>query len=113
MVCIFCKIAKGEIGCKKVLENDNFIAFEDINPQAKIHILAVTKEHFESFEDTPDNIIAELSLFIKEVTRKLDINESGYRLITNIKQDGGQEVPHLHFHILGGESVGAIVSKKA
>ena len=64
MGCIFCKIAKGEIRCKKVLEDDNFIAFEDINPQTKIHILVVTKEHFGSFEDTPDSIIAKLSLFI-------------------------------------------------
>lgn len=101
-MCIFCKIVKGEIPSKKVLESDKFLAFEDINPQAPTHILVIPKEHFESFESTPAEIIAKMSEFIKEVTKELNLNQDGYRLITNIGEDGGQEVKHLHFHILGG-----------
>ena len=108
-MCIFCKIIKGEIPNKTVLENDNFLAFEDINPQAKIHVLVIPKVHVQSFNEMTPNIMAEMTTFIQEVALTLGIKTDGYRLITNIGQNGGQEVAHLHFHILAGERLGALV----
>jgi len=101
-MCIFCKIVNGEIPSNKILENDDFLAFHDINPAAPIHVLVIPKEHIDSFKETPAEVMAKMTPFIQEVAKKLGLDESGYRLITNIGSDGGQEVKHLHFHILGG-----------
>lgn len=109
-MCIFCKIVNGEIPNKTVLENDKFLAFEDINPARKIHVLVIPKAHYDSFDSTPPEIMCEMTAFIQDVTKKLGIKEEGYRLITNIGSNGGQEVPHLHFHILAGEKIGKMVS---
>ena len=108
-MCIFCKIISGDIPNKTILENDKFLAFEDINPLRKIHILIIPKEHFNSFEQIPANIMGQMTSFIQELTKKLNLNKDGYRLITNIGEHGGQEVEHLHFHILGGEKVGKLL----
>ncbi len=108
-MCIFCKIISGDILNKTILENDKFLAFEDINPLRKIHILIIPKEHFNSFEQIPANIMGQMTSFIQELTKKLNLNKDGYRLITNIGEHGGQEVEHLHFHILGGEKVGKLL----
>ncbi|MDE6885629.1 MAG: histidine triad nucleotide-binding protein [Helicobacteraceae bacterium] len=99
---IFEKIIKGEIPCKKVLENDEFLAFYDINPKAPIHILAIPKVCVKDFDTADSMMLGRLSGFIQEVAKKVNIDKSGYRIISNIGSDGGQEVPHLHFHILGG-----------
>jgi histidine triad (HIT) family protein len=106
-MCIFCKIVDGEIPSNKVLENEDFLAFYDINPQKNIHILVIPKKHFNSFNEVDSNTMAKMTIFIQEVVKKVDL-KNGYRLITNIGQDGGQEVSHLHFHILGGEEVGKL-----
>ncbi|HJE02845.1 MULTISPECIES: histidine triad nucleotide-binding protein [Arcobacteraceae] len=111
-MCIFCKIVNKELPSSLILEDDNFLAFHDINPTRKVHALVIPKEHYESFEDTPSNIMGKLSEFIKKVTKELNVSESGYRMITNIGSDGGQEVSHLHFHIIGGEKVGRLVRDK-
>ncbi|MDX3959285.1 histidine triad nucleotide-binding protein [Aliarcobacter skirrowii] len=111
-MCIFCKIVNKEIPSSVVLEDDNFLAFHDINPTRKIHVLVIPKAHYESFEDVPPEIMCDLTIFIKKVTKSLNISKSGYRMITNIGSDGGQEVPHLHFHIIGGEKVGRLVRDK-
>lgn len=108
-MCIFCKIASGEIPSKKILENSDFLAFADINPQATIHALVIPKAHYKDFNEVPAQAMAEMTLFIQEVVEVLGVKESGYRLITNIGSDGGQEVAHLHFHILGGEKLGKLV----
>lgn len=102
---IFEKIVANELPCTKVLENDKFLAFEDINKKAPIHILVIPKKHYESFEDYPVSEMSELSAFIKEVTKKVGVNKTGYRLVTNVGEDGNQEVKHLHFHILGGKKL--------
>jgi histidine triad (HIT) family protein len=107
-MCIFCKIIEGEIPNKTVLENENFLAFEDINPQAKIHVLIIPKVHVQSFNEMTPNIMAEMTTFIQEVALSLGVKSDGYRLITNIGQNGGQEVGHIHFHLLAGEQLGAI-----
>lgn len=108
-MCIFCKIINGEIPNKTVLENENFLAFEDINPQAKIHVLIVPKEHIVSFDIIPPKIMADMTTFIQQVASKLGVREKGYRLITNIGDEGGQEVHHVHFHLLAGEQLGKLV----
>lgn len=101
-MCIFCKIINGEIPSNKILENDNFLAFHDINPIAPIHILIIPKIHVERFQDVQAEMMASMTPFIQEVATKMGLDESGYRLVTNNGKDGGQEVPHLHFHLLGG-----------
>lgn len=99
---IFSKIVKGEIPCNKVLENDNFLAFHDINPKAPIHILIIPKQEIVNFQEVTPEIMAEMTTFIQEVAKLLGLDKHGYRLVTNNGADGGQEVFHLHFHLLGG-----------
>ena len=98
MDCIFCKIVKGEIPSKKVLENDKFLAFYDINPIAKVHVLIIPKEHYEKFDVTPIEVFPEMAKFIKEVAKKLNITD--YRLITNNGKKASQEIFHLHIHLV-------------
>lgn len=111
-MCIFCKIAKGEVSSNIVLEDEDFLCFHDLNPAKKIHVLVIPKNHYESFNDVPCEVMGKMTYFIKKVVNKLEIKEDGYRLITNIGKNGGQEVKHLHFHILGGEEVGSLVNKE-
>ncbi|MDD3324162.1 MAG: histidine triad nucleotide-binding protein [Sulfurospirillaceae bacterium] len=99
---IFSKIIKGEIPCNKVLENENFLAFHDINPKAPIHILIIPKVEVENFQQVTPEIMANMTSFIQEVAKLMGLDDNGYRLITNNGADGGQEVMHLHFHLLGG-----------
>ncbi len=101
-MCLFCKIVKKEIPSNIILENENFIAFHDINPKAPVHILAIPKLHVQSFNDVTPQIMAGMTSFIQEIVSTVNIDKSGYRVITNIGENGGQEVEHLHFHILGG-----------
>ena len=111
---IFAKILRGEIPCKKIYENKYVLAFYDINPQKKIHALVIPKgeyidlEHFN--QNASDVEIIELSKGISEVAKKLKISGNGYRVLSNIGIDGGQEVPHLHYHVFGGEKIGKMVS---
>ena len=111
-MCIFCKIVKGEIPNQTILEDENFLAFNDINPTRKIHVLIIPKEHYASFDVTPPKVMSEMTEFIQKVSNVLGVKQSGYRLITNIGDDGGQEVHHLHFHLIGGEKVGRLVRDK-
>lgn len=108
-MCIFCDLIEGKIPSTKILENDNFLAFEDINPQAKIHTLIIPKVHIESFNEMTPNVMAEMTTFIQEVALTLGVKSDGYRLITNIGQNGNQEVKHIHFHLLAGEQLGKLV----
>jgi histidine triad (HIT) family protein len=108
-MCIFCKIISGDIPNKTILKNDNFIAFEDINPQANIHAVIIPKIHIQSFNEMTPNIMSEMTTFIQDVTLTLGVKNDGYRLITNIGENGGQEVRHMHFHILAGEKLGSII----
>jgi len=101
-MCIFCKIVQGEIPSNKVLENDEFLAFHDINPSAPVHVLVIPKKHIDSFNEIDAQTMANMTPFIQEVTKKLALDKNGYRLVTNVGNDGGQEVKHIHFHILGG-----------
>ncbi len=99
---IFSKIVSGEIPCNKVLENEDFLAFHDINPKAPIHILIIPKVEYTCFQEVDPAIMVGLTQFVQSVAKLLGLDASGYRLITNNGVDGGQEVFHLHFHLLGG-----------
>jgi len=101
-MCLFCKIVNKEIPANIELENDNFLAFHDINPKAPTHILAIPKIHVESFNEVTPKTMAGMTTFIQDIVKQVGIDKSGYRVITNIGDNGGQEVKHLHFHILGG-----------
>lgn len=101
-MCIFCKIVEGEISSNKILENSEFLCFHDANPRAPIHLLIIPKIHVEKFQDTSAKLMAKMTPFIQEVAVKMGLDNSGYRLIVNNGEDGGQEVSHLHFHLLGG-----------
>lgn len=101
-MCLFCKIINKEIPANIELENENFLAFHDINPKAPVHILAIPKLHVDSFNEVSPEMMADMTKFIQDVAKQVNINESGYRVITNVGENGGQEVKHLHFHILGG-----------
>ncbi|MDR1554995.1 MAG: histidine triad nucleotide-binding protein [Campylobacteraceae bacterium] len=102
---IFTKIINGEIPSNKVLENDNFLAFHDINPKAPVHILIIPKKEVKDFQSADAKLIGEMTLFIHEVAKFMGLDKSGYRLITNNGKDSGQEVAHLHFHMLGGSKL--------
>jgi len=101
-MCLFCKISNKEIPSNTILENDDFLAFHDINPKAPVHILVIPKKHYDSFDTVDSSIMADMTEFIKDVAKETNIDKSGYRVITNIGENGGQEVKHLHFHVLGG-----------
>lgn len=104
MDCLFCKIIAGEIPSAKVYENDYVYAFRDIQPQAPVHVLIVPKEHISSIDEvTPANsdLVRHVAEAIPEVAKALGL-ENGYRVITNVGEDGCQSVRHLHFHLLGG-----------
>ena len=113
---IFAKILRKEIPCKKIFENDHIFSFHDINPQKKIHALVIPKGEYINLDDfnnrASDQEIVALSKAITEVSKILGIstyNGRGYRALTNLDDDGGQEVPHLHFHLFGGEKIGKMV----
>jgi histidine triad (HIT) family protein len=102
--CIFCKIINKEIPANIVYEDQNVIAFNDISPQAKHHILIIPKEHYSNIEELKDNKIFEQILTsAKQVAKQLKISGSGYRLCINTGADAGQTVHHFHMHLLGGE----------
>ncbi len=98
MDCIFCKIVNGEIPSTKINENEDFLAFKDINPIAPVHILIIPKKHYKNFEETPSDVLANMSNFIKETAKKIGVKD--YRLITNNGEGAGQEVFHLHIHLV-------------
>jgi histidine triad (HIT) family protein len=105
--CIFCKIIKKEIPAKIRFEDENFLAFDDINPKAEVHILLITKKHFSTLNQTTDDdeaLLGKMLLTAKKVAHENGL-ERGYRLIMNVGKEGGQVVEHLHMHILGGSKL--------
>lgn len=108
--CIFCKIAAGEIPASLVYQDDRVIAFKDISPLAPVHILIIPKQHMESALDVnKDNssVVAHIFEKIVEIAKAAGIEKDGFRVVTNIGENGGQVVKHLHFHILGGRKLDA------
>lgn len=107
--CLFCKIAAGQIPSDKVMETETLYAFNDIDPKAPVHILIITKKHIEStlaIGNEDRELIAEMVMLANEIAREKGIDKTGFRIVTNIGADGGQSVFHIHFHLLGGRSLG-------
>ena len=108
--CLFCSIARGEIPCDKVFEDEHLLAFRDIHPQAQVHILIIPKEHItglNGLDSAQDTLLASLMRAAKTIAEAEGIRASGYRLVSNCGPDACQSVPHLHFHILGGQQLSA------
>ena len=113
---IFAKILRGEIPCKKIYEDDFVLSFHDINPQKKIHALVIPKGKYVDLDDFSKNASSEemvgllkrISIVAEKLGNSVDTGK-GYRALANISEDGGQEVPHLHFHLFGGEKIGKMV----
>ena len=113
---IFAKIIRGEMPCKKIYEDEYVLSFYDINPQKKIHALVISKGKYINLDDfaskASEKEISGLIRGINIVAKKLQISSDtgkGYRALANISENGGQEVPHLHFHLFGGEKIGKMV----
>lgn len=107
--CLFCKIVKGEIPSTKVYEDENVYAFNDINPATPIHVLVIPKKHYENILDVNDEnckIYADIFSAINKIAKKLNIEKDGFRIISNCGKNAGQEVQHLHFHLLAGQKMG-------
>lgn len=105
MDCIFCKIVNKEIPTEFIYEDEEIVAFSDIHPIAPVHILIIPKRHIKDMnklEKSDAELAGRLILAAQEIARKLDIAENGYKLLFRVGQNGGQEVPHIHLHLIGG-----------
>ncbi|MBN2706839.1 MAG: histidine triad nucleotide-binding protein [Deltaproteobacteria bacterium] len=106
--CLFCKIVKGIIPADKVYEDENLLAFKDINPKAPVHLLIIPKKHYATINDIPDDemgIIADLHRVIKKLALTFEVAKSGYRILANVNREGGQVVYHVHYHLIGGRQL--------
>ncbi len=105
--CIFCQIIQGTIPTKKIYEDDDVLAFDDINPQASVHVLVIPKRHIVSLADIQDSdaaLLGQLIVVCSRIAKNKGIVEGGYRVVANTGQGAGQTVFHLHWHVLGGRS---------
>jgi histidine triad (HIT) family protein len=101
--CLFCKIVQGEIPAKSVKENERFVAFRDINPQAPTHVLAIPRKHIASLNEATDaELIGDLMLFARDIAKEEGLADAGYRVVLNTNAGAGQTVFHIHAHVLGG-----------
>jgi len=104
--CLFCRIARGEIPAKMVVNNKEIAAFRDISPQAPTHILIIPKKHIGSLDDVSDsNLLGQMMAMAAALARQEGIAKTGYRTVINAGKDGGQSVDHLHIHLLGGRQM--------
>ncbi len=105
--CLFCRIVMGAVPAERVYEDDQVLAIRDINPQAPVHILLMPKRHVISVLETDDaTLIGRIALAATDLARREGLAARGFRLLTNVGREGGQAVPHLHFHLLGGRQMG-------
>ena len=103
--CLFCNIANNKINASIIYQNDSVIAFEDINPKAPHHILIIPRKHIATINDISEQdteLMGQLVQTAKKIAQQLNIADNGYRLVLNCNQDGGQEIYHIHLHLLGG-----------
>ncbi len=105
--CIFCKIGRGDFKTKMIAETQRCVAFSDIDPKAPVHVLVIPRAHVSSLAELRDpELAAELMLLCAEVARVQNVDQSGYRVISNVGRDAGQSVNHLHLHVIGGRALG-------
>ena len=103
MDCIFCKIVKKQIPSSIVYEDDEVVAFNDIAPQAPVHIIVIPKTHVATVAELDDmDVVRDLYSVMKKIAQEKGVDKTGYRIVVNHGKDAGQAVPHLHFHLLGG-----------
>ncbi len=103
--CLFCKIINREIPTEFLYEDENYVVFKDINPAAPVHLLLIPKKHIRSMNDITsedETLISGLFMVAKDMAKKQDVNESGYKLLFNVEKGGGQEIFHVHLHLMGG-----------
>lgn len=108
MDCIFCKIINKEIPSDIVYEDEDVLAFNDINPEAPVHVLVIPKKHITSFNgltEADGALLTKIMLVIQKIAKEKNIADSGYRVVNNCGEQGGQTVGHLHFHLLGGREM--------
>ncbi|TCK06680.1 histidine triad nucleotide-binding protein [Phorcysia thermohydrogeniphila] len=113
-MCVFCEIINGELPAKVVYEDEKVIAFHDINPQAPVHILIVPKEHIPTVNDLEEKhaeVVGHIFLVAKKIAQDMGFAENGYRILINCNRDGGQEVYHIHFHLLAGKPLGPMLCR--
>ncbi len=106
--CIFCKIANGEIPSTKVYEDDRVMAFNDLNPEAPVHILIIPKDHISSaleLDDKNCDVVGHIFTVAGKIARDMGFADNGFRVVNNCGKDGGQTVGHLHFHLLAGRNM--------
>lgn len=111
--CIFCKIINKEIPSEVVFEDDQVLVFKDINPLAPVHLLLITKKHIASLNEVipaDEAVMGHILMLAQKLARESGVSESGYRVVTNIGEEGGQAVQHLHFHVLGGKPLGSNIA---
>lgn len=107
MDCIFCKIAQDEISSKKIYEDEEIVAFNDLDPQAPVHVLIIPKVHIKSADEINNEnrgVIGKIFMVASKIAKEKGLND-GYRIVNNCGEDGGQSVQHLHFHLLGGRKM--------
>ena len=104
--CIFCKIIKGEIPSKKVYEDEEMIVIHDVAPGAPCHVLLLPKKHMQNIITADMKIVQHVMSKVGEIAKIMGVDESGFRVVINTGVDGGQSVEHLHFHLLGGKTLG-------
>ena len=107
MDCIFCKIANNDVLSEKVYEDEKFLAFNDLDPQAPVHVLIIPKEHVKSADEITDknsDIVGKMFIIAAKIAKEKGL-DNGYRIVNNCGEDGGQTVKHLHFHLLGGRKM--------
>lgn len=108
MDCIFCKIVNGEIPSNKVYEDEHVVVFHDINPIAPVHVLAIPKKHIASLleiKQEDKELIGHIHLVLQKVAEQLEVDQSGFRVVTNIGKHGQQTVFHIHYHLIGGRQL--------
>lgn len=110
---VFARILRGEIPCERVYEDEHVLAFRDIRPQTPIHVLVIPKGEYSTLHDFAERASdAEIAAWVRaagRIARELGVAESGYRVLSNAGDDGGQEVPHLHLHLFGGRPLGRMI----
>lgn len=100
--CVFCKIAKKEIATDAVYEDEEFLAFNDLNKQAPVHVLVIPKAHYPTVLDADAGVLGRAMKVACEIAKEQSVADSGFRIVTNCRDDGGQSVYHLHIHMMGG-----------
>mgnify|MGYP001586240280 CR=1 FL=1 len=106
--CLFCRIVSGQLPCERVAENELALAINDIHPKAPVHLLILPKLHYHSPDDLPAETAKAILALARTAAKNLGVEQSGYRLVINVGVDSGQEIEHLHLHVLGGRAASAM-----